>query len=406
MSTLLVIGYVWPEPKSSAAGSRMLSLLRLFKHQSWRVIFATPAQKTDFNHDLRSENIEEKVINLNDSAFDHYIAELAPSAVLFDRFMMEEQFGWRVAENCPNAIRILDTEDLQCLRDARHTAVKQNREFCNDDLQTDLAKREVASIYRCDLSLIISKFEATLLTDYFNVNIELLIHIPFLIDNGEIDRKPVMFAERSHFVTIGNLRHAPNWDSVLYLREIWPQIRQQLPSAELHIYGAYTPPKATALNSPNDGFLIKDRAANVKDVMRQARVCLSPLRFGAGIKGKFIDAMLTATPSVTTAIGAEGMARENGWPGIVEDEPQKIVDAAVMLYQNESLWTEASQKCKDLLSKHYCSQKIGTQLLQRVNDLINNLPSHRRKNFIGSMLNFHTMRSTKYMSKWIEEKNK
>ena len=41
---------------------------------------------------------------------------------MFDRFMMEEQFGWRVDKHCPNALKILDTEDLQCLRNARHVA--------------------------------------------------------------------------------------------------------------------------------------------------------------------------------------------------------------------------------------------------------------------------------------------
>jgi hypothetical protein len=43
------------------------------------------------------------------------VKELNPSVVLFDRFMMEGQFGWRVSENCPNALRLLDTEDLHLL---------------------------------------------------------------------------------------------------------------------------------------------------------------------------------------------------------------------------------------------------------------------------------------------------
>ena len=54
-------------------------------------------------------------IELNNASFDVFVKELNPTIVLFDRFMMEEQFGWRVAENCPDAIRILDTEDLHCL---------------------------------------------------------------------------------------------------------------------------------------------------------------------------------------------------------------------------------------------------------------------------------------------------
>jgi hypothetical protein len=53
------------------------------------------------------------------------VKELNPAVVLFDRFMMEEQFGWRVSENCPDALRLLDTEDLHCLRLARQNSLKK-----------------------------------------------------------------------------------------------------------------------------------------------------------------------------------------------------------------------------------------------------------------------------------------
>lgn len=406
MKTLLIIGYVWPEPNSSAAGSHMLSIIRLFKRESWRVIFATPAQKTDYNFDLASEQIETQAIEINDSGFDDYIKTVQPTVVLFDRFMMEEQFGWRVAENCSSALRILDTEDLQCLRGARQTALKEDRVFTTADLNTDLAKREIASIYRCDLSLIISDFEITLLTEHFNIDPALLIHIPFMLDLEQLSQDLPGFSERQHFVTIGNLRHGPNWDSVLFLQQIWPLIRKQLPEVKLHIYGSYTPPKATALNNPKTGFIIKDRADDVRQVMQNARVCLSPLRFGAGIKGKFVDAMQSGTPCVTTDIGAEGMTAGNPWPGLIANTSEAIAEQAVALYLDKKLWMEKSADGAKLLKAVYDQQIITKKLLERVNYLLDNTQPHRTDNFIGSMLNHHTLRSTKYMAKWIEAKNK
>ena len=407
MKTLLVIGYVWPEPKSSAAGSHMLSILRLFKSHQWRVIFSTPAQQTEFNSELSIEGVESESITINDESFDLYIQALQPTAVLYDRFMMEEQFGWRVSENCPTTLQILDTEDLQCLRGARHDALKQQREFELADLNTDLARREIASIYRCDLSMIISDFEMQLLTGHFGVKPNLLIHIPFMLDlKKSIQTDLLDFEQRKHFVTIGNLRHAPNWDSLLYLKEIWPKIRKALPNTELHIYGAYTPPKATALNNPKIGFLIKDRADDVTQVMKTARICLSPLRFGAGIKGKFIDAMALQTPIITTNIGTEGMTNGNEWPGLIGNSVDEIVNQAVSLYSNKQLWVKKSQLAEPLLHSVYDGVKIGQKLLAAINSIKDNLSSHRRSNFIGSMLSYHTIRSTKFMSKWIEEKNK
>jgi len=109
---ILIIGFVWPEPNSSAAGTRMEQLLLLFKEWGWSVTFATPALDSNFMVDLETIGVEKRTIALNCSSFDEFVQELNPSIVLFDRFLMEEQFGWRVAEYCPNALRILDTIDL------------------------------------------------------------------------------------------------------------------------------------------------------------------------------------------------------------------------------------------------------------------------------------------------------
>ncbi|TYA96141.1 glycosyltransferase, partial [Seonamhaeicola marinus] len=73
------------------------------------------------------------------------VKQLNPKVVMFDRFMTEEQFGWRVTEQCPNALKILDTEDLHCLRKGRHQAFKEGALFNKTYLFNAIAKREIAS---------------------------------------------------------------------------------------------------------------------------------------------------------------------------------------------------------------------------------------------------------------------
>lgn len=405
MKKVLVIGYVWPEPNSSAAGRHMLSILRLFTQQNWQVEFSTPSQPTDHMIDLSSEGISSKSINLNCDSFDDYISEYKPDIVLFDRFMMEEQFGWRVDKHCPNALKILDTEDLQCLRNARHNACKANRKMTKKDLFDNLAKREIAAILRCDISLIISSYEMELLIDTFKVDSNLLHYLPFMIDIKKLPEKTMPYSERKHFMTIGNFRHAPNWDVVLYLQKIWPLIRKQLPEAELHIYGSYPPPKASALNNPTTGFLIKGWAEDVYKIMQEYRVCLAPIRFGAGIKGKLIDAMIMQTPSVTTTTGSEGMFQDETWPGIIKDELSEFVDAAVSLYNDEATWLNSQDNAFKILKSRYDSNKLGPLLINKIMDTEINLDQYRVDNFTGSMLKHHSMMSTKYMSQWITAKN-
>ncbi|WP_350635497.1 glycosyltransferase [Pseudoalteromonas sp. GW168-MNA-CIBAN-0100] len=406
MKKVLVIGYVWPEPNSSAAGTHMMSLLNAFRAQNWDVEFATPAQRTDHMVNLDDFGITSQSIALNCDSFDEYVKAYNPDIVMFDRFMMEEQFGWRVDKHCPHAIKILDTEDLQCLRNARHEAFKGEREFTTSDLHSDIAKREIAAILRCDLSLIISSYEMSLLNSVFKIEPSLLHHLPFMVDLSSLPTSTKTFEQRQHFMTIGNFRHAPNWDAVLYLQKIWPLIRKQLPKAELHIYGSYPPPKATALNNPKTGFLIKGWADNAFDVMQSARVCLAPLRFGAGIKGKLLEAMIMQTPSVTTNIGAEGMHNDLPWPGKIANTADDFANAAIEMHNNQSDFKQAQQDGNTLLNTLYDKAQLSAALIKKIDSISSDLNAHREKNFTGQMLKHHTMRSTQYMSQWIAEKNK
>ncbi|KIA99945.1 glycosyltransferase [Flavobacterium sp. KMS] len=410
LKKLLIIGFVWPEPNSSAAGGRMMQLISIFQEQEFEITFASPALDSDFMIDLQALGIEKKSIALNCSSFDDFIKELNPTIVLFDRFMIEEQFGWRVAENCPDTLRILDTEDLHCLRQARQKAFKENRKFIVSDLfSEEVAKREIASILRCDLSLIISEFEIELLESVFKIDTALLYYLPFLlnpISEGVLKELP-SFEERTDFIFIGNFLHEPNWNTVQYLKEaIWPLVKKQLPDAVLNIYGAYPSQKVLQLHQPKSGFYIMGRAVDAQEVVQKSRIVLAPIRFGAGLKGKLVEAMQSGTPSVTTTIGAEAMNGDLPWNGFIIDETEGFVKAAVELYQNKNLWNEAQIKGVEIINTRYLKDNFATNFMEMIFYLQSNLQSHRNKNFIGSMLQFHTMRSTKYMSKWIEAKNK
>lgn len=427
MKTLLIIGYVWPEPNSSAAGSRMLELIELFQGDGWQVVFASAALLSEHRADLRTIGVGEQVIALNDSSFNHFIAQLQPHAVLFDRFFTEEQFGWRVAQECPDALRLLDTEDLHSLRHARQQLLKKTQKQCVNDAARntvepvlaktdvlyaqmsgdDMAQREIAAIFRCDLTLMISQFEIDLLTDYFSVPAQLLHYCPFLQTRQLADTSVPDYAEREHFIAIGNFRHEPNWDAVVYLKHaIWPLIHAQLPQAQLHIYGAYPPPKATQLHNPKQGFYVKGWADNALDVMRRARVCIAPLRFGAGIKGKLMDAMRTGTPSVTTDIGAEAMNGGLPWGGLIGNSAEDIAEIAVRLYREQASWQQAQARGFAILHDYFGRDDHSLLLLQRVTQLREDLAQERQQNFIGAMLRHHSMKSTQYMSQWIEAKNK
>jgi glycosyltransferase involved in cell wall biosynthesis len=407
---LLIIGKVWPEPKSSAAGSRMVQLIQLFLDDGWQITFSSSASQSDYSFDLNKIGVDQKPIKMNDSSFDEFIQVLKPDMVLFDRFMIEEQFGWRVSENCPNAVRILDTIDLHSLRLARQNAFKEGREFNVQDLLVeDTAKREIASILRSDLSLIISDIEMKILKEIFEIDEQLLFYLPYLLnfENGPILKDAPGFDDRKGFVSIGNFKHEPNWNAVIWMKEeIWPLIKKQLPEAKLYLYGSYPSKKVFQLSNPDDGFLIKGRASDALSVISKARVLLAPLRFGAGLKGKLVDAALSGTPSVTTSIGAEGIELGCKWNGVISNDIEQFANAAVQLYKNKEFWETSQKTGYELLKKRFDLKKFDSSFLKKIIHVRQNLDEQRQQNFIGAMLRHHTMNSTKFMSRWIEEKNK
>ena len=436
---LLIIGYVWPEPNSSAAGTRMMQLISFFQSQDYQITFASPAKLGDHKFDLASLDIEEQQIEVNNSDFDVFLSSKLPGMVIFDRFMMEEQFGWRVEKHCPDAIRILNTEDLHSLREARHQLLKQaptsldkhsnsqttrnihpenllDREIIfNEMASSDLAQREIAAIFRSDLTLMISQAETDLLIQKFNLPAANLLTLPFNYEQNT-RQTHLSFEDRNHFIHIGNFRHAPNWDAVLTLKSIWPEIRKQLssqlpdsaPKPELHIYGAYPPKKATNLHNEAQGFLVKGWASDALEVIGNAKVMLAPIRFGAGIKGKLAEAMLCGTPSITTPIGAEAMQNNDAeWNGVITHLTQVFIEKACQLYCDKTLWKTAQCQGSKLFNARYAHSESHHQNLKQTLDILsNNLPTHRLNNFTGTMLRHHQHKSTQYMSQWIEAKNK
>ncbi|MEN8789588.1 MAG: glycosyltransferase [Flavobacteriaceae bacterium] len=407
---LLVIGHGWPEPLATAAGKRMLQLLEFWKDLGTTIIFASAASKTEFSYDLGQLGIQEIPISLNNESFDLMIAELNPDIVMFDRFMTEEQYGWRVAEQLPNCIRILNTEDLHSLREVRRAHLNQSQaDLSKEWLKADITKRELASIYRSDLSFVISSYEVFWLQEHAGVSMELLFYLPFMYNPLGMSAKANIpgFEERKDFVFVGNGKHKPNLDAIEWLKDdLWPEIRKELPQVSVHVYGAYLPERILKLNDPDSGFLVHGWVEDIQGVLLNTRINLVPLRFGAGLKGKLVEAMRCGTPSITTQIGLEGILKENEMRNSAIEENRDFVEKAVRIYCEKQEWEEHQVAEIKIFDKLFEKQIHYSKLKDHIAYLFAHLEDHRLKNVMGQILQHQTMKSTKYMAKWIEAKNK
>lgn len=295
--TVLFVSSVWPEVRSSAAGVRTMGLIRALLLHGHRVVFACTAKAGEALTELRDLGVHALRIDPNDTRVwkGTLLGEEAsrrPDVCVFDRFSTEEMFSHHVHRHCPSALRVLDTQDLHCVRTARMDAVRAGASIAEalnirPDATCGLVGRELAAIHRSDLTLVCSPAEYELLqTSGFAVPRSKLAMATFFYPGQRQSQShlapPGLSGRSGTHMMIGNWRHPPNRDSAQWLiRDIWPLVRASIPNARLHVYGAYPAREDMGMHCPRAGVHLKGPAKDVS-VMQKYRLLLAPLRFGAG----------------------------------------------------------------------------------------------------------------------------
>jgi glycosyltransferase involved in cell wall biosynthesis len=393
--------YIWPEPQSSAAGVRTCELMHALGSAGWEVAAVSPSGEGRFQDQLGALGVATFTCDPNRSPeSEGSLGSLAPALVIYDRFVMEEQFGWRARHLWPGALHLVDTQDLHAVRRARESLAQAGAGWerilspTDADLGDDLL-RELSSLCRCDGALVVSSWERAFLAK--RLELPRLLCLPF---PTEADPSPPGFAERSGFCFLGNFRHPPNLDSVRWLLELWPRIRAELPGAELHLYGAY-PPAEISRHKGTSGILAHGPVADHRAALRKHRALLSPLRFGAGIKGKVLEAWGTGTPVLGSPLTFEGM----GEHGPVARGAEELVAAARSLLTDENAWRRWQVEGLERVKTDFRRESLAEEFLRFVEGGRASLGAIREGNLLGRMLRHQQSNSTKYFSRWIEAKN-
>ena len=317
-ASCLFLSSIWPEPGSSAAGVRTQALIRAFQRQwGYDVAFAAAARPNQYTEQLRSSGIATHSVGFNrEGQLADVLSACRPDVVCFDRFIAEEAFSFRVRELVPNALRILDMQDMHALRRGRQALVEADRSIGLSDVlghtpdaSSAVLLRELAALHRSDLTLVCSPAEMELLQGEYAVPADKLCLASFFCTEAARDGASGEgskvgqggqggqggfgygashgFGERAGFVTVGGFRHAPNVDGVGWLAsELWPRIRASLPDdlralATMHVYGAYPTSGIQALHDPSRGLLVHGHAKSL-EVLASARLLLAPLRCTRG----------------------------------------------------------------------------------------------------------------------------
>lgn len=168
------------------------------------------------------------------------------------------------------------------------------------------------------------------------------------------------FAERNGLLFVGGFAHPPNADAVLWFaRDIYPLIRSRMEAEnqtppEFYVVGSKVTEEIKALEQPGNGIVIKGFVSEeeLAALYASCKIVVVPLRYGAGVKGKVVEAIYNGAPIVTTSIGAEGIPQVEDVL-LVEDEPEAFAQAVVELYQDEDACRALCRKTQQYIRQYF-----------------------------------------------------
>lgn len=351
----IVIHYRTLKEAKDSASQRCLRLLHGLRRRGWHPVLAYhQVSSQQMLKELNQSGIETiKLLGPTSRALKKMLLDYHPTAALFSFSHTERHHTAFYRKHSPDTLRIFDTVDLAFIRKAREKAFSMGFRGTLDAGPATLdeeAYEEHISMARCDGVLTISKEEQDILTGKFHVPQSRVATVTSFHD---ADEKINDWANRSGYVYLGHFGFKANVDAVRWLaREIWPVIRNQQSDASLRICGSYAPEEIKALHNPQQGITVLGFVPDHLQAIRESRLMIAPLVYGAGVKGKINEALSTGTPVVTTTIGSEGID-EAGNVLIVKDQAADFAKAAVSLHENKDDWQHRSNAGLKLIKDQF-----------------------------------------------------
>jgi glycosyltransferase involved in cell wall biosynthesis len=265
---------------------------------------------------------------------------------------------------------------MYCGRDLHYLRWQRKYEVDRSDHALRVSQRlkemELMLFNNADAILTFSTFEAEAISRELSGRGNVVIIPPYLYDEFPFegftaDYLAPTFDDRKNIVFLGGFGHGPNVDAVVWFaKECFPRVSARLPDAKLLVIGSDPPKDVTDLQSEN--IAVTGHVKDLKQYFQKMKLCVAPVRWGAGVKGKIVTSMYYGVPVVTTSLGAEGMELADGQHVLIADAPEDFAARVVELYSNEEVWRRLSKNSLQYVKERY-SKKAALEKLLPILDL-------------------------------------
>jgi GT2 family glycosyltransferase len=266
-----------------------------------------------------------------------------------------------------SATVIYSPVDIHYLRERRRWSV--TGDVGADEQALAFERDELRLLHGADVVHVVSAYEEELVRELVPGAIVRTLPI-YAYDEPYVDAPG--YESRRHVMFVGGFMHLPNVDGARwFVDEVFPLVRERVPDAFALLVGSHPPPELHDL--AGDGVIVTGRVSErmLEDLYRQTRLVVCPLRYGAGAKGKLVEALYYGVPAVVTPIAAEGLPDIDEHVIVAAPDPAEFADRVVELYTDPDLWERYAQG-GDYAATHF-SRQAALAVLRR--DL---LPEHEQ----------------------------
>ncbi len=355
---VLIIDACTPTPDQDSGSVRMQNLFRLFQQLGWKVSFLPEnhARLEPYTARFQAMGVEMLHAPWFDGPgwFERRGHEF--DLVILSRHYVASQYLDLVHAWMPQARVWFDTVDLHYLREQRQAALENSETLRRQAAQTREQELKVAR--SCDLTLVVSPVEQQELAEVApEVDVAVLSNIHHLPETPGLP-----FEQRQGLVFVGGYQHPPNVDAAHWFVEaIFPLIRAELPEVEFHLVGSKAPDSVRALGE-REGVVFHGFVEEIEPFMREVRLAVAPLRYGAGVKGKVNMSMAHGQPVVGTPMAFEGMYAEHGVHGLMAETAEDFAREVVRAYGDPQLWQRLSEGGRENVLRHFSMQAARERL--------------------------------------------
>lgn len=217
-------------------------------------------------------------------------------------------------------------------------------------------EKKIAS--NVDLSILVSTHDATVLKKMAPG--ARIVVLPNGVNMGYFT--PLPHSDKPVLIFYGHLRYPPNADAIVWFgREIFPRVKEAVPEVELLIVGKEPPPLVTRM-AATPGISLIGYVPDLRPYLERAAIVIVPLRFGAGIRNKILEAMAAERAVVTTSVGCEGLEVTPGTHLEVADEPSIFANTVVDLLKDHTRRALLATNGRKLVESKYNWECIGQKL--------------------------------------------